>query len=153
MKITYFFIALLPILFGLACSATHKKRTINNSKNDGTTKNRGSTDTIQHIGCPETQAVTIKNGQVFTLKLKAYPSKGFSWTLDVNPETLKTIIFKGRTIEEPNSDTMDGAPAWNIFTFTSIKTGEETLKFRCARPFDNADVKPLETCVLTLVVQ
>jgi predicted secreted protein len=153
MKITYFFIALSPILFGLACSTTHKKQTMNNSKNDTTTKNVGLTDTIQQIGCPEAKTMTLKNGQVFILKLKAYPSKGYSWTLDVNPETLKTIAFKGRTIEEPNSDTMDGAPAYNIFTFTGIQAGEETLKFRYARPFDNADVKPLETCVLTLVVQ
>lgn len=153
MKITYFFIALLPILFGLACSTTHKKQTMNNSKSDATTKSMGSMDTIQQIGCPETQTVTIKNGQVFILKLKAYPSKGFSWALDMNPETLKTVVFKGRTVEEPNSDTMDGAPAYNIFTFNSLKAGEETLKFRCARPFDNADVTPLEMCVLTLVVQ
>ncbi len=151
MKIIHFFTAFLPIILGLSCGGTQNKQAMNNPKVEATAKSLA--DSIQQIGCPDSHKVQLDKGQIFRLKLRSYPSRGYSWALDMDAQTLKKVVLKGKTVEEPNPDTMDDAPTYNIFTFTGIVTGEETVKFRYARPFDAADVKPLETCVFTILVK
>lgn len=157
MKISHFIALFLSISLLLSCGMTQNSKKKNSVTADSIAlngaKNRTTHGTVIQEGCPNNKIVACKIGDVFILKLKSYPSKGYSWALDINSQTLKTMAFKGRTVEEPDPSKMDGGPTYNIFTFAGIQVGTDTLRFRYARPFDKPEVKPLETCTFTMTIK
>jgi predicted secreted protein len=141
MKTIGFVLALMPIWFACGAPAALSTALL-----------PPKTAALVQEDCP-TKRIILKKGATFVLKLKAYPSKGYSWALNTVLSGSDAVVFKGRTVEAPDPAKMDGAANFNIFTFTGAKAGEVTLQLKYARPFDKVGVKPLETCIVKLLVQ
>lgn len=94
-----------------------------------------------------TSAFVLQAAGQFTLKLPSNPSTGYSWEVDVKKlPAAGPVQFKGR-VEEINRQEeppMLGAPAYDLFVFEAVGTGEVDIILVYRRPWEK-DLPPLKT--------
>jgi len=93
-----------------------------------------------------TSAFVLPAAGQFTLKLPSNPSTGYSWEVDITKlPAAGPVQFKGR-VEEINRQEeppMFGAPAYDLFIFEAVGTGEVIITLDYRRPWEK-DLPPFK---------
>ena len=89
-------------------------------------------------------AVAVRPGQRFSIRLRSNPTTGYTWLLDRAPDS-NLVSVVTNVYEPPDGDRMVGAEGHEIWTFKALKAGETEVKLRYARPWE----KGVDTHVVT----
>jgi len=79
------------------------------------------------------ETVHVKVGQEFSVPLKTIATAGYLWKIESMPDGLRVVETKN---EKPVGETKPGDPTVQVFKLQVLKTGEHTIVFGLARPWE-----------------
>ncbi|MCX7878969.1 MAG: protease inhibitor I42 family protein, partial [Ignavibacteria bacterium] len=89
---------------------------------------------------PDT-AISVSQGELFTISLDANHSTGYSWAMGMNPEDGEVLINGYRFITDDVPPGVIGAGGTEVWSFRAKKKGNVTLNFYYMRPWENEAVR------------
>ncbi len=124
-----FFALLFLFLFALLAGCTQAKDIVIDMKGD--------------------EALTVKAGSPFKIRLEENPTTGYSWQV-VQSEGGGVVELTGKDEFIRNSDRI-GAGGVRVFEFTAVKSGKEDIAFEYLRPWETGK-PPIRRYVLSVKV-
>jgi inhibitor of cysteine peptidase len=137
-KIPITVLAMAGILFIAGCNTTNKetsKHTANISVSEGLNG----------------RSLTIKEGDIFSIKLRGNPTTGYSWQLSSADKSILNLIEK-KFIPEKKKKNIVGSGGTDIFIFEAVGSGKTDLKLIYARSWEKY-AKPAKTFNLKVMVE
>jgi len=100
------------------------------------------------IGCAnkhysaDSDIITLKSGEIFTIALESNPTTGYSWSIE---EPLPEILQKVSNEYKPynTSGNIVGSGGTEIWIFKAIAKGNAAITFQYSRPWEK-DVPPIK---------
>ena len=98
------------------------------------------------IACSNAFGADSGSTTKIVIQLKGNTTTGYSWTYSMEPEgVVKELSYEYRQ-DAPN---MIGSGGTSVFTFEGIQSGQTTLTFRYARPWESSPPQTL-TYIVTV---
>ncbi len=93
--------------------------------------------------------MTVRNGDSFTITLRANMSTGYQWQLTALDETMLQLVNSEYI---PYSTNRLGADGKQLFTFKALKAGETTISFKYAREWEK-DKLPERQQIIPILIK
>ncbi|MBN1453561.1 MAG: protease inhibitor I42 family protein [Anaerolineales bacterium] len=95
--------------------------------------------------------ITVRPGDIVTLKLASNPTTGYSWQVMEIDNTILVQDGDPEYKQSPGSEGLVGTGGAETFRFKAVGAGETTLSLGYMRPWES--VLPIETFSIKIVVQ
>lgn len=83
-------------------------------------------------------------GDTIEIELKSNPSTGYSWRCD--SDSLRSVEFAERKFKlAERKGMMMGAGGTDVWTFKAVAEGEDTLKFKYRRSWENDSIPSIDS--------
>lgn len=93
------------------------------------------------------KSIGVKNGDIFKVRLKANPTAGYFWSVNIQDEK---IVTQDQNYQYESDSNLIGAGGKVVFSFRALLPGKDELTLRYLRPFED-NVAPLKTYKLSII--